>query len=162
MGPGTVMRMQTKAGTSYYMAPEVLKESYTEKCDYWSLGVLLYVLLVGFPPFEGENEEEVLRAVRDMEYSYEDEAWWNVSDEAKDLIDHLLVPEEERFSIKEILKHPWIRKFSKKAAPVRMSTIPVNNLRKHCKRTDFRVAITTFVASRVSTDDIKEETALFN
>lgn len=144
------------------MAPEVLKQSYSEKCDYWSLGVLLYVLLVGFPPFEGDGEEGILEAVKNVDYSYEDEAWWNISDEAKDLIDHLLVPEEERYGVKEILKHPWIRKNSKKAAPVRMSTIPVNNLRKHCKRSDFRVAITTFVASRVSTEDIAEETALFN
>jgi calcium-dependent protein kinase len=109
IGDGKVLRMQTKAGTSYYMAPEVLNENYSEKCDYWSLGVLLFLMLGGYPPFEGENDEEILESVKRMEYTFDDPSWYNVSDEAKDLISHLLVPESERYTIPQILKHPWIK-----------------------------------------------------
>jgi calcium-dependent protein kinase len=55
--------MKTKAGTPYYISPEVLKGSYDELCDIWSAGVILYILLSGVPPFYGDSDPEILDAV---------------------------------------------------------------------------------------------------
>jgi calcium-dependent protein kinase len=56
--------MTTICGTSFYIAPEVLQHNYNEKCDLWSIGVLMYILLSGQPPFDGDNEKEILTKVK--------------------------------------------------------------------------------------------------
>lgn len=50
-------------GTAYYIAPEVIKKDYTEKCDEWSIGVIMYILIYGKPPFDGKDDEEILECV---------------------------------------------------------------------------------------------------
>ena len=60
--------MRECVGTAYYVAPEVLLGEYDEKCDIWSIGVILYMLLAGKPPFDGENELEIIRKVRAGKY----------------------------------------------------------------------------------------------
>ena len=57
------VKMQTCCGTSFYMAPEVILGEYTETCDIWSLGVIMYILLSGVPPFYSENEDEIYEAI---------------------------------------------------------------------------------------------------
>ena len=87
--------MKTTLGTSYYMAPEVIRGvDYTESCDIWSLGVILYVLLSGVPPFFSESDEGVKSQVLKGEVVFEDEVWQDVSDEAKDLIRQMLVVQD--------------------------------------------------------------------
>jgi len=55
--------MNKKLGTPFYIAPEVLNENYDEKCDIWSCGVILYILLCGYPPFWGKNEQEIISKI---------------------------------------------------------------------------------------------------
>lgn len=107
-GMGKVIRMKTKAGTAFFMAPEVIIQNYTKECDLWSIGVILYVMLSGYPPFFGNNEREILENVLAGKYDFDDEVWNSISDEAKDLIGKLLVPESERLRANDIKKHPWL------------------------------------------------------
>jgi len=62
--------MTKKHGTLYYIAPEVLKEKYNEKCDIWSCGVIMYILLCGYPPFNGKNEKEIIEKILSGKFSY--------------------------------------------------------------------------------------------
>ena len=82
--------MTTPNGTPYYIAPEVLKGSYTTQCDNWSMGVVLFIMLSGKPPFGGKNNNEILNNVLNGKYDYTGPTWKNISEEAKDLISNLL------------------------------------------------------------------------
>lgn len=73
-------------GTAYYIAPEVLTGNYTEKCDLWSIGVILYIMLSGKPPFAGQSDREILKKVALGNYSLQGEIWSKRSDDAKELI----------------------------------------------------------------------------
>lgn len=82
--------MKTKVGTPYYVAPEVLKRQYTKSCDVWSIGVITYILLCGYPPFYGDSDNEIFESVRVGRYDYPAQEWDEISQDAKDFIDSLL------------------------------------------------------------------------
>ncbi len=63
-------KMSTKVGTAYYVSPEVLEGNYDEKCDIWSSGVILYILLSGDPPFNGQNDNEIYRKIAKKKFSF--------------------------------------------------------------------------------------------
>ena len=62
-------KMSTKSGTPFYIAPEVIKRSYNSKCDVWSAGVLLYILLCGYPPFSGKTDQDIMANVSKGKYT---------------------------------------------------------------------------------------------
>ena len=95
-------------GTVYYIAPEVLGNNYNEKCDIWSVGVILFILLSGSPPFNGENDNAIKDNVKKGEYKMED-GWELVSTEAKSFIKKLLQKDLSlRYSAEEALQDPWL------------------------------------------------------
>jgi calcium-dependent protein kinase len=65
----------------YYIAPEVLKQDYDEKCDVWSAGVILYIMLCGYPPFNGKEDETIYNKIQKGEFSYREKDWLSVSAE---------------------------------------------------------------------------------
>ena len=98
-------------GTPLYVSPEVLKNKYNEKCDMWSCGVIMYMMLCGQPPFKGETDEEIYQSVKEGKFSFDDEKWDEISRDAKDLIKNLLIKDiNKRFSARQSLSHPWITK----------------------------------------------------
>jgi len=102
-------RLKTKVGTAYYVSPEILKGNYTQLCDIWSAGVILYILLSGDPPFNGANDSAIYNKIAEMRYTFPESKWKNVSNDAKDLICHMLVPEKERFNAEQVLSHKWFQ-----------------------------------------------------
>jgi len=129
--PTLTPELSSPVGSAEYMAPEVVDTfvfdetlHYDKRCDIWSLGVITYIMLCGHPPFVGECSKdcgwdfgEACQTCQDMlfasikrgEYSFPDETWKGVSNEAKDLISHLLVRDRSsRYSAHEVLTHPWI------------------------------------------------------
>ena len=94
-------------GTSYYVAPEVIEGTYSEKCDVWSIGIILYILISGEPPFNGATDEEIVEKIKMGEYNMEGNRWNETSPEVKDLIARILCKEEDRISAAEAFQHPW-------------------------------------------------------
>jgi serine/threonine protein kinase len=100
----------TRCGTPTYVAPEILKNHpHDEICDMWSVGVIIYVALVGYPPFIEEDQRVLFRKVRLGEYCFFEEDWIGISQEARDLITRVLqVDPDQRLSASQALKHEWI------------------------------------------------------
>ena len=95
-------------GTLVYCSPEVLKNSYNQKCDIWSCGVIMYILLCGKYPFYGSSEEEITRKILLGNYNFEDKHFDNVSESAKDLIRKCLIHDKnKRITVKQALKHEF-------------------------------------------------------
>jgi calcium-dependent protein kinase len=102
-------RLSRVVGSSYYVAPEVLKKSYTESCDLWSLGVIVYMLLSGAPPFYGKNDEAIKASIVQGEYTFPHELFRDVSDEAMAFVSTLLSYNiEYRYTADQALTHPWL------------------------------------------------------
>ena len=80
----------TITGTPHYIAPEVLEGIYDEKCDIWSCGVILYILLCGLPPFNGEDDNEIFEEIKKRKFDFPDDLFHDVSNDAKDLITKML------------------------------------------------------------------------
>ncbi|CAD8069403.1 unnamed protein product [Paramecium sonneborni] len=103
-------KLKAGVGTPIYLAPEVIDGTYDEKCDVWSLGILLYNMLVGYPPFYGKNQQELYDNIRYSNLMFDKRHWRNISDEVKDLLKRMLNKNQlQRYSSKECLKHSWFQ-----------------------------------------------------
>ena len=102
---------QSIVGSSYYIAPEVLRQKYNRECDLWSVGVILYMFIVGHAPFDGCDDEEITENIAKGVYKKTDKRWIKASKEVKDLIQKLLVYyPKKRLTAIEALSHPWFKK----------------------------------------------------
>ncbi|CAG9331056.1 unnamed protein product [Blepharisma stoltei] len=97
-------------GTSYFAAPEMILGSYDNKCDIWSLGIILYIMLSGLAPYKAKSEQSLYRKIQEKPVSFEFSAWNGISKEAKDLIKWMLKKKpSNRPTIDEVSEHKWIR-----------------------------------------------------
>jgi calcium-dependent protein kinase len=102
-------KLTQRLGTLSYLAPEVLKNKYDEKCDVWSCGVILYILLSGKMPFVVETEEQLNEAIQKGSFSLVGPEWSSVSDEAKSLVMRMLtIDPKKRISAEKALKNEWL------------------------------------------------------
>jgi len=109
-GVGSDSMMQSVCGTPIYMAPEVIDDlGYSQQCDIWSIGVIMYTLLTGRPPFVAETEEKLYELIKKGEVDFSDPCWETCHESAKNLLLGMLkVDPAYRRTAKEILNHPWI------------------------------------------------------
>ena len=101
---------QSIVGSSYYIAPEVLRQKYNKECDLWSVGVILYMFIVGHAPFDGCDDEEITNNIHRGVYRKNDRRWIKASKEVKDLIQKLLTYRpSQRLTAMQALNHPWFK-----------------------------------------------------
>jgi calcium/calmodulin-dependent protein kinase I len=133
----------TACGTPGYVAPEVISgKIYNVRCDTWSLGVLMYILLCGYPPFYAKNRTDLFKSIRKARYHFDSPYWDAISDSAKDLISKLLVVDpKQRYSAEQTLQHPWIQgSLSKSNLQHSVKELRIFNAKRHL-RAGFRAAI---------------------
>lgn len=152
--------MQEKRGTIYYMAPEVIQGEYTQLCDMWSVGVILYLLLTGVPPFLG-REKEVSEKILNFEVDYSGEVWNLVSAQGKDLIRNLLCPENQRIQAKNALAHPWFSTYPK-PVPLLINSV-LSSLTNFQYSSKFKQAVSTYLVTQCVPDpEIRGIKEIFN
>uniref|UniRef100_A0A8D1FVG0 calcium/calmodulin-dependent protein kinase n=1 Tax=Sus scrofa TaxID=9823 RepID=A0A8D1FVG0_PIG len=107
-GKGDVM--STACGTPGYVAPEVLAQKpYSKAVDCWSIGVIAYILLCGYPPFYDENDSKLFEQILKAEYEFDSPYWDDISDSAKDFIRNLMEKDpNKRYTCEQAARHPWI------------------------------------------------------
>ncbi|XP_059909935.1 calcium/calmodulin-dependent protein kinase (CaM kinase) II beta 1 isoform X21 [Gadus macrocephalus] len=149
------------AGTPGYLSPEVLrKEAYGKPVDIWACGVILYILLVGYPPFWDEDQHKLYQQIKAGAYDFPSPEWDTVTPEAKNLINQMLtINPAKRITAQEALKHPWVCQRSTVASMMhRQETVEC--LKKFNARRKLKGAIlTTMLVSRNFSVGSRQSTA---
>jgi calcium/calmodulin-dependent protein kinase I len=101
----------TTCGTPGYVAPEVLQQQpYGMECDYWSIGVVTYIMLSGTPPFYDEDNFQLFEMIKNCQYDFEDDTWKYVSEQAKAFVSEILVKDPKtRLNLEGMKNHPWFK-----------------------------------------------------
>ena len=146
-------------GTSYYIAPEVLKGNYDEKCDIWACGVIFYILLCGYPPFNGESDEEIFESILKGDFEFPAEEWDSVSDNAKILIKKFLTKNpKKRISALESLQDVWFKKNEEKEETnKKLAKNVINNMKKFKKKGKLEKATIAFIINQLILKDERSE-----
>ena len=149
-------KMNKFIGTSYYIAPEVLNEKYDEKCDVWSCGIILYILLCGYPPFNGNTNVEIFHAIKSQNPIFAGEEWEDITNEAKELIKLMLRKNpNERWDAAQCLKHRWFKMLDdaekNKNAQTNFKQIQINaisHMAQFVNENRFKQAVLQFISTQ--------------
>ena len=146
-------KLKSKVGTAYYVSPEVLRGNYTEKCDIWSAGVILYILLTGEPPFNGPNDQIIYSKILKFDLKFPEQKWKYISREVKDLLqNHMLVPENRRYTAKQVLEHIWFK--NAPDTPLNQLGFNVHFFIDYIQASNFKKMTLMFIASRLDENEI--------
>ena len=156
-----IHKLKTKVGTAYYVSPEILKGNYTQLCDVWSAGIILYILLTGDPPFNGESDSIIYNKIMKMNLTFPENKWKYISKEAKDLLkNHMLVPENKRFTAKQVLEHPWFKNASD--IPLTSLGFTTNFFIDYIQGSNVKKMALMFIASRLDENEINNLKNVFS
>ena len=153
-------------GTSYYIAPEVIKESYDEKCDVWSCGIILYILLCGYPPFNGASNHEIYNAIKFSKLIFQKEEWTDISKEAIELITFMLDKNPStRPSAYECLNHKWFKvcegnishTFLHSNTLITNKTKLLDSMARFVQQNKFKQAVLQFISTEFNLKKEEEE-----
>lgn len=150
--------LKSQVGTPYYVSPDILNGSYDYRCDNWSLGVMMYVLLTGYYPFEARNTLELGKEILYTSPNFTAGPWKNISQPAKDLVAGLLMKDPyKRITAKKALAHPWIKKTIKM---IRMEHDKAENILEQIRHFSIekklrKVALSVLI-THISDEDMKE------
>merc|ERR1712007_240536 len=134
-----------------------LAGKYDQLSDMWSVGVIMYVMLCGYPPFFGETDAEVLCKVRLGNFSFNAADWKNVSEDAKNLIRMLLkMNPRDRYTAEQTLNHDWIKNKAPKAKNVSLQANFVDNLRSFRSQNKLKKAALQVIAGQLTAAEMKE------
>ena len=145
------------AGTACYISPEILKdEKFTKACDIWSLGVVLYVLLSGYLPFEGSSFEEVsenIKSYTGLAFSYN--RWNGISSHAKDLIRKMLDPNcETRITASDALNHPWFGSSNEEKS--NFNSKVMDALKRYSEFSKLKKQVLNLIVKNINDEELKE------
>jgi calcium/calmodulin-dependent protein kinase I len=134
--------LTTQCGTLRYVAPKILEGiAYGTKCNMWSLLVIIYIILGGYPPFNKQNQFELFREIRKGQYEFHKEYWGSVLADAKDLISSLMtVQPSKRITADQALQHRWMLQDARVLATQDLGN-NLSELRKYNANKKFKAAI---------------------
>ena len=146
-------------GTPLFMSPEMFAGSYDEKCDIWSSGVILYLMITGTVPFTGNGVAAIKASVTAAKVDFSRPAWSGISDELKDLLRNMLVPDpRNRFSAKQVLDHPvFARMHAGSLSTNPISTEAFENLQRFHAQNKLEKSILTFITTNIMDDSSNKE-----
>eukprot|EP01025_Chloroclados_australasicus_P027070 TRINITY_DN2687_c0_g1_i3.p1 TRINITY_DN2687_c0_g1~~TRINITY_DN2687_c0_g1_i3.p1 ORF type:complete len:486 (-),score=84.59 TRINITY_DN2687_c0_g1_i3:272-1729(-) len=154
-------RFNELVGSPYYVAPEVLKKNYSYQADLWSLGVILYILLSGLPPFWGDNEEQIFKMVLKGNVDFATDPWPKISPAAKDLVKRLLTMDAtKRATCSDILQHPWLKQ-EKVASEKPLDNVVLTRMKNFAAMNKLKKTALMVVGSCLSAEEIAGMKRLF-
>ena len=149
-------KISFRFGTPYYIAPEVLQESYNEKCDVWSIGVILYLLLIGQAPFDGDDDDIICQKIISEEIDFDNNnKIKELSREAVDFMKKLLEKNpDKRISSAQALEHIWLKKYAPHTKVNKAFSRKIyKNLSNFREQSQLSTAVTTFITNYLMNDD---------